>query len=247
MCLGSVPFLYAEPLLRGLRERADVSLVRDVPEVIARDFVAGSYEAALLPVLDAIRRSRARIVPGLGACAVGAVRSERLLCRVTPAEVRTLAVAGDRGAVARILLAEMFSVRPRLVEDADEADAVVLAGDAGLAAAPGRPYEHDLGELWTQLTGLPLVLAVWCAGEAAPPAKLRALLTRSLHAGLECLEEIAADAPSAHGVDTDIAYDYLSGRIRYRMGGIESESLRKLLELGAKHGFCQAGVSATFC
>jgi chorismate dehydratase len=62
---------------------------------------------------------------------------------------------------------QYFVCPPDLTTMLLEADAAVLIGDAALRAtydAPRRGLDvHDLGAVWKQWTGLPMVFAVWAA------------------------------------------------------------------------------------
>ena len=58
---------------------------------------------------------------------------------------------------------------------AKKADAKLLIGDAALRSAFEDPTpHHDLGRLWLERTGLPMVFAVWACPEPAPPGARRA-------------------------------------------------------------------------
>ena len=58
--------------------------------------------------------------------------------------------------------------RAEIVPLEDEADAKLLIGDAALKSAFEDPTPHyDLGRLWLERTGLPMVFAVWAAPGAA--------------------------------------------------------------------------------
>ena len=55
----------------------------------------------------------------------------------------------------------------------EKADAKLLIGDAALRSAFEDPTpHHDLGRLWLERTGLPMVFAVWACPEPAPPGVL---------------------------------------------------------------------------
>src|SRR5262249_60140854 len=55
----------------------------------------------------------------------------------------------------------------------EEADAKLLIGDAALKSAFEDPTpHHDLGRLWLERTGLPMVFAVWACPEPLPPGLL---------------------------------------------------------------------------
>ena len=48
----------------------------------------------------------------------------------------------------------------------EDADATLLIGDAALRSAFEDPTPHyDLGKLWQERTGLPMVFAVWACPE----------------------------------------------------------------------------------
>ena len=58
----------------------------------------------------------------------------------------------------------------------DEADARLLIGDEALRSALDDPTpHHDLGALWRERTGLPMVFAVWAARVDMRPGRARAL------------------------------------------------------------------------
>ena len=62
----------------------------------------------------------------------------------------------------------------------EEADAKLLIGDAALKSAFEDPTpHHDLGRLWLERTGLPMVFAVWAAPDPPPPGHRRRSRTRS--------------------------------------------------------------------
>ena len=67
--LGCVPYLNARPLIHGL------DAVLEVPSVLSRRFLAGDFDAALLPVYETLRLPNPRIADGYGIVSAGAVSS----------------------------------------------------------------------------------------------------------------------------------------------------------------------------
>ncbi|MDX9975039.1 MAG: MqnA/MqnD/SBP family protein, partial [FCB group bacterium] len=213
------------------------------------EFSSGQCDAALLPVLGVLRKTRARIVPGMGVCTSGLATSERLLCRVPPPEIKTLSVRpGDvlSADLAVILLAELYSAHAEVVTDRSGADAFVLSGDAGLDPGEETGQSLDLGQLWDNLTGLPLIMAVWALGDTASTAILRTVLTQSFQSGLENLDQIAEEGAAGRGIDGGSATHYLHA-LHYRAGAAEMDSMRTLVTLARKHGRCPADTPLMFC
>src|SRR5207237_5043163 len=88
------------------------------------------------------------------------------------AEIRTVALdEGSRtsAALTQIILRKRYGVQPEVVPlaidtPADDltTDAVLLIGDRAMRAClPGYRFAYDLGEEWTNWTGLPMVFALW--------------------------------------------------------------------------------------
>ena len=149
-----------------------------LPSACARRLQAGQVDVGLVPSVE-LNRQPLRAVAGLGIASGGAVRSILLLSKVPFSRIRTLAAdSGSRTSVvlARLILAQRFGVQPVLHEAAPKyenmlrsADAALIIGDPALRIDPSSMiYEWlDLGHEWTQMTGLPMVFAVWAARDGA--------------------------------------------------------------------------------
>src|SRR6185437_774498 len=113
--------------------------------------------------------------------------------------------------LARMWLSEVHGVEPEyfvcppdLTAMMLEADAAVLIGDTALRAtyeAPGRGLDvYDLGAVWREWTGLPMVFAVWAArrdyAEANPGLvkDVHDAFVRSRDEALAHVDEVAAQA-----------------------------------------------------
>jgi predicted solute-binding protein len=138
----------------------------------------GVADVGLVPVFEVDRLGLAWF-PSLGIASRGAVRSILLISKVHPKKIKTLAAdSGSRTSVqlARIILAERHGCLPELTTAApiidtmlESADAALLIGDAALSVDPVECGLTclDLGEEWTDLTGLPMVFAVWAGRQQA--------------------------------------------------------------------------------
>ena len=82
----------------------------------------------------------------------------------------------------------------------EEAEATLLIGDAALKSAFEDPTPHyDLGRLWLERTGLPMVFAVWAAPEPVADglAELEHALVASVRLARAEPERLAHEASAA--------------------------------------------------
>ncbi len=171
--IGAVTYLNTKPLICDLDILApEAELVLEVPSRLADMLAREQLDVALIPVIDYFRSPGYTIVPNIAIASRGPVLSVTLFSRVPWTGIRRLALdAGSRTSVAltQILLTLRHGVKPELVSlplDADpehvDTDAVLLIGDRAMRAClPGFVHAYDLGEEWTEWTGMPFVYAVW--------------------------------------------------------------------------------------
>jgi chorismate dehydratase len=227
-----------------------VRLSEAPPSELARQLRAGGLDAALCSAVELLRDPPLGWIAGPAIASRGAVASIRLFVRGEPRSVATLAL--DRSsltasALAQVCLVEFLgAARPRAsVCDPGaplgsiDADAVLRIGDPALVTEAGDRRMLDLGELWTERTGLPFVWAVWLVGAAAPPGRLAAIRTAVLAArerGLAQRDELAQRFAAAQGLDPGFCRDYLRRVIRYDLGPEEHEGLVAFARLAHQHG-----------
>lgn len=238
----AVSYLNTAPLVWGLlhgpqRGRADVSLA--VPSECARRVTAAEADIGIVPVVEMDRHGLQPVSDLCIACC-GEVRSILLFSRRPWAEVQTLAAdAGSRTSVqlARIVLQQRFGANPEirpmipdLATMLEHADAALLIGDAALAVDPrstGLPW-LDLGQQWLELTGLPMVFAVW-AGRNPHHTGLAGLLEESFAYGLANLETIIEKEAAVRGFSRDLVAAYFERNVTWRLGPAERRGLERFL------------------
>jgi chorismate dehydratase len=121
--------------------------------------------------------------------------------------------------------------------DAD-ADARLLIGDAALKSAFEDPTpHHDLGRLWLERTGLPMVFAVWAAREPLVDglAGLEEALVRSVRLARAEPERLAHEASDRYGYPAGFLARYFE-KLRYRFGPRERAGLFTFLEMARDAG-----------
>src|SRR5882672_7925040 len=166
MRIGSVPFLNAVPLTRGIEDQIVLAPPSRLAELIREE----KLDAALLSVTEVLFNDRYDILDGIAVASLGEVKSVFLAHRKPLDETRQILC--DTASLTsvnllKVLLGERglkpdFAPLPNY-HDAAFYDAVLLIGDPALNFVR-TPHEHhvwDLGTAWSELTGLPFVYAVW--------------------------------------------------------------------------------------
>ncbi len=240
---GAVPYLNARPLTARLAgdPRIAGGLLQAEPIVLAREMAAGRLDFALLPAFAALSgQGPLKAADAVAIGSDGPVGSVLLYARRPLGSLRTLAedpASMSSNALVRILLAESHGVRPARARP-DEADGVLVIGDAALKPLPGSwETVMDLGQAWRDLTGLPFVYALW-AGPGLEEASA-GVLREAAGRGLEDRETIARAGAAELGIPPATALDYLMHRIRYELGERQREGLRAFARMIRAHGLSQ--------
>lgn len=191
--VGHIEFLNCFPLYYGFEhtgllaadrhvdrpDRPGVELLPGVPTDLNRMLAAGEIDLGPISSIAYARNHESLLLSrSLSISSAGAVDSIQLVSRVPLEEIRTVALT-TQSATSVALLKTLLKLRYKQdvtyteltgsVTDALERnDAVLLIGDQGLEALyypiPGTVCS-DLGTLWQEWTGLPMVYAVWAARE----------------------------------------------------------------------------------
>lgn len=243
--VNAVSYLNSAPLVWGMlrgAERDQVDLSFSIPSICAQQIEQGSADIGLVPVAE-IARQELEIVPGLGICCCGAVRSILLFSRVPWGEIRTLSAdLSSRTSVelGRVILRERYGAdplvtpcEPVLEKMLSEADAALIIGDPALRLRTEElPFEWlDLGAEWLALSGLPMVFAAWAGKPGTASEELASLLRASYEFGQAHIPEIVERAPIEHGIEKLLAERYLRKHIRYELGAREQDGLQAFLRL----------------
>lgn len=232
--LGVVPYLNAVPLLADLPR--EVRQDPADPCVLSERLAAGRYDAALLPVAEALRGVGGGFLGRYGIACDGEVDSVlAFLPRPGPPSAWPSRVVLDpasrtSAALLRILLERRHGLTPRYEVAAnpgpdprEHPDAIVLAiGDRAMERR--RTFTGgvlDLGAEWKAWTALPFVFARWTARAGMPDAEKEALgrmLDGAATRGMLRRDELAAEHGPRHGLSPAEARRYLGSSIRYALG-----------------------------
>jgi chorismate dehydratase len=241
--VGSVSYLNAKPLIHRLEDDPNIDLRLVVPAMLLDGLTSGQFDIALLPVIDYQRMPDGRIVPSGGIGCDGSTLTVRIFSRKPIEDIDVLACDSESHtsvALARIVLAEHFGVRPRFVdrsEQGGDADAMLLIGDK-VVTQELREFQHqlDLGAAWKDLTKKPFVFAVWTTRLGIDLGDLPDRLRKSRELGLSDLPGIVARHAVGHGWPVDLALKYLSEYLKFEIGPAQIDAIRLFAELAAKHG-----------
>ena len=233
--LGRISYVNMAPVFYRLD--AEVDEVQGVPTELNRQLLAGELDVAPISSIEYARHAeRLRLLPRLCVSSKGAVDSIQLVARGPLEQVRTVAVTPE--SATSVVLVKVLLPEAQHVPLGADADAKLLIGDAALKSAFEDPTPHyDLGRLWLERTGLPMVFAVWAAPEPAPPGLPdleRALVESVLTARAEP-ERLAYEASDRYGYPPGFLARYFE-KLRYRFGPRERAGLLTFLELARDVG-----------
>jgi len=233
--LGRISYVNMAPVFHRLD--ADVDEVTGVPTDLNRRLVDGEIDLAPISSIEYARNAdRLRILPRLCVGSEGAVDSIQLVSRKPLEQVRTVAVTPE--SATSVVLTKVLLPEAAHVPLGEEADATLLIGDAALKSAFEDPTPHyDLGRLWLERTGLPMVFAVWAAPEPVAEGLIE------LEHGLVASVRLARSEPELLAKQASDTYGYPPGflaryfeKLRYSFGPRERAGLYTFLEMARDAG-----------
>src|SRR5437016_7204982 len=235
--VGSVRYLNAVPLTRGLEEQVSFTVPSKLAEMLRRD----DLDAALVSVTEVLFNNRYDILDGIAVASLGEVKSVLLVHRRPIEEAKEIfcdTASLTSVNLLRVLLAER-GLRPEFkpLADYDFAklpDYALLIGDPAIdfLRSPRQHEIWDLGAAWFELTKLPFVYAVWALRRGVDNSRLRRQLREARSFGLDTLDSIIS---SRAEYDYEFRKDYLGWHIHYHLGSDEKRGLAKFMELLRQH------------
>jgi len=233
--LGRIGYVNMAPVF--FRLNADVEEIVGVPTELNRRVVEGEIDVAPISSIAYARAAdRLRLLPRLCVSSEGAVESIQLVSRVPLPRIRTVAVTPE--SATSVVLTKVLLPDAEHVPLGEEAEGKLLIGDAALRSAFEDPTpHHDLGRLWLERTGLPMVFAVWAAPEPTHPdlPELEDALVGSVRAAREEPEQLAFEASERYGYPAGFLARYFE-KLRYRFGPRERAGLYTFLEMAREVG-----------
>jgi predicted solute-binding protein len=255
--VSAVSFLNTTPLIWGMLhgpQRGLFDLDFGVPAECADQMASGAADIGIVPSFELTRQPLV-VLPGAGIACHGPVRSILLISSRPAAEIRTLAAdSSSRTSVelARVILERRYGAEPVFTPHPPDleamlrmADAALLIGDSALRADPApsalrQPrYVYDLGAEWVDMTGLPMVFAVWAGRQEVVTPEVVAAFLESCRYGRARIEEIVASEAPRRGFPPELVREYLTRHMVNELGPRDYEGMELFLR------YATAGVPRT--
>jgi len=233
--LGRISYVNMAPVFYRLE--AEVEEVSGVPTELNRMLLDGELDIAPISSIEYARNaSHLRILPRVCVSSEGAVESIQLVTRIPFGQVRSVAVTPE--SATAVVLVRVLLPKAEIVPLGMDADATLLIGDAALRSAFEDPTPHfDLGRVWLERTGLPMVFAVWAAPEpvAEGLSELEHALVASVRLARSEPERLAMQASERYGYPPGFLARYFE-KLRYSFGPRERAGLYTFLEMARDVG-----------
>ncbi len=236
--LGRISYVNMAPVF--YRVDTEVEEVMGVPTELNRLLVEGELDTAPISSIEYARHAdKLRLLPRLCVASEGAVESIQLVSKKPLEQVRVVAITPE--SATSVALTTVLLPEAEHVPLGEDADATLLIGDAALRSAFEDPTPHyDLGKLWLERTGLPMVFAVWACPEplAEGLAELEDALVSSVRLARAEPEQLAFEASQRYGYPAGFLARYFE-KLRYRFGPRERAGLYTFLELARDAGLLE--------
>lgn len=237
--LGRVDYINTFPLAWSLARHLADGLAEEVvgvPTTLNDLLRRGDVDVANVSSVEYARNHAEYVLlPSLCVGSDGAVESVQLVTDVPLPGVRSVAVTGQ--SASSVVLVRTLFPEAEILAEGNDADARLLIGDEALRSAFDDPTpHHDLGALWRERTGLPMVFAVWAARVGTPGLDA---LDRALAGAVADAHEHSADVARAAAVRYGYPAGYLARyfeKLRYRFGERERAGLARFFELAHAAG-----------
>ena len=233
--LGRTPNLNMAPLFHRLD--AEVEEVRGAPAELKAALMDRQVDVAPISSIEWARNAgELLLLRRLCVSYEGVAGSIQLVTEIPFPEVRSVAV--DPESDTSVVLTKVLVPEAEHVAPGEDADARLLVGDAALRSAFEDPTPHyDLGRLWLERTGLPLIFAVWACPE--PPAEGVADVEGALVASVKHARREAAELAQQAADECDYPAGSVARyfeQLRYSFGPRERAGLHRFVELAAEAG-----------
>jgi len=239
----AVSFLNTAPLVWGMLhgpQRGLFDLDFRIPAECADQVASGAADIGIVPSFE-LTRQDLEVIRGTGIACHGPVRSILLVASRPAAGIRTLAADSSSRtsvALARVILERRYGAEPEVHSHPPDlaamlhvADAALIIGDPALRieVAQGAHHVYDLGAEWVEMTGLPMVFAVWAGRKGTVTPEVSQAFCDSYRYGREHIEEIVASEARGREFPIGLVREYLTRHIVHELGARDYQGMELFL------------------
>jgi chorismate dehydratase len=212
-----------------------MKLLPNYPSKLAQELLDGEIDLGLIPVAVIPKLNESHIVTDFCIGSEGPVASVCLFSDVPIERIKRVLLdyhSRTSAKLVAILLKNFWKKEVEFIRTQDEftsqinsTTAGLLIGDRCLKLRGEKAYCYDLGEAWTQFTGLPFVYAAWVSNKVLPESFLERF-NAACKKGVESMEEVISSVQFDH-------YDvrtYLEKNISFELDAKKRLGLEKFLK-----------------
>ncbi len=240
--LGDVPFINSKPLFYALENNLiphPFSIENHPPFILSKLLSEKKIDLGLIPVAELVKKGGYKVIPDISISSFGKVDSVLLISKKEISDIEKVALdmrSQSSSSLIRIIFQCFYEKSPEyLIKDHsqnffEDVDARMIIGDAGLQYLYSNNDQYtvyDLGELWTEKTGLPFVYAVLAVNPDVDLGDFREIFVESKKIGLQNIDKICELEHKKIGIDFDMCKNYISNCIRYDLGDPEQKGIKK--------------------
>src|SRR5271170_1393999 len=235
--IGSVKYLNAAPLTRGIESEIVFATPAKLAEMLRRD----ELDAALVSITEVLFNDRYDVLDGVAIASLGEVYSVLLAHKKPLAGAEEIFC--DPASLTSVNLLKVLLAEKNLFPQfkplenygiAWEKDFVLLIGDPAIDFQRAKhPHEiFDLGAAWTEMTRLPFVYAVWALRRDIENKMLRRELREAKIFGMETLDYLIE---TREEYDENFRRDYFEWHISFNLAEDAKRGISKFCELLRQH------------
>ena len=238
--VSAVSYWNTHPFIYGIRQtgfdqQLDLSL--DIPAICAEKLINNDVDLGLIPVAVIPRLAEAHVISDYCIGAEGAVRTVAIYAEQPIEQLDTILLdyqSRTSVALTRLLLRHFWQLTPNLVAAHEgyetsiaNATGALIIGDRAMGLELQYPYVYDLGQAWTDFTGLPFVFAAWVSNKPLPPDFIKPF-NAALAYGVNHIPELLETVDFYHP-NFDLQ-QYLTTYIRYDLDDAKLQGLQRFLD-----------------
>lgn len=249
--LGDVPFLNSKPLFYLLKNghiNSSIEIVSYPPNILSKLLREKKIDMGLVPVIELLTRGGYKVVPDVSISSFGKVDSVVLVSNRELKDIRSVAL--DRYSLSsagliRVLFKNFlnmdveFTTRSYNEHFFTDVDSGMLIGDTGLKilyTTKNRYKIYDLGDMWTNFTGLPFVYALLAVNDRIKLGNQLNNVIISKKEGVNFIEEICENESERIGISKEFCINYIKNRIGYDLNEEEIKGISEFAQCLNKIG-----------